>query len=157
MRGSDAGVRGTVAEQRRTQQGAAVRPYDAAAKHLFERDPAAWLRYVGLDQTGPVAAVDVDLATVLAEADKVVRVGGEAPWLAHFEVQTTYDSTMPARLLRYSALLHHRHALPVASVLMLLRPEADGPALTGTLGLPRGLAIAISHSGTRSCASGNIP
>jgi predicted transposase YdaD len=109
-----------VAERRRRRRGAAITPYDAAAKHLFERDPAAWLRYVGL-----------------AEADKVVRMGGGEPSLAHVEVQVTYDPAMPVRLLRYCALLHHRHGLPVASVLILLRPEADGPALTGSLALSR--------------------
>ena len=112
-------------------RGREPRPYDTAAKHLLEADPAAWLAYVGLEPTGPVSVVDADLSTVLAEADKVIRIGGASPWLVHFEIQTTYDRTMPARLLQYSALLHRRHGLPVASVLVLLRQGADGPLLTG--------------------------
>ena len=116
-------------------RGRDVRPYDTAAKHLLEADPTAWLGYVGLEPTGPISVVDADLSTVLAEADKVVRIGGASPWLVHFEIQSTYDRTMPARLLQYNALLHRRHGLPVASVLVLLRREADGPLLTGTHGL----------------------
>ena len=121
--------------RRRRGHDRAARRYDVTAKHLLEADPVAWLSYVGLAPTGPVAVVDADLSTVLAEADKVVRVAGTSPWLVHLEVQSTYDATMPARMLQYNSLLHRRHGLPIASVLILLRPEADGPALDGTLEL----------------------
>ena len=111
------------------------RPFDATTKHLLESDPVGWLRYVGLPASDPVTVVDADLSTVLAEADKVVRIAGSAPRLVHLEMQAGYDATMPARLLQYNALLHRRHGLPVASTVVLLRPAADGPALSGTLQL----------------------
>jgi predicted transposase YdaD len=112
-----------------------ARPFDATLKHLFDIDPRAWLAYVGLPADAPAAVIDADLSTVLAEADKVVRVDGPSPWLAHVELQATYDPALPARLLQYSALLHRRHGLPVASLVVLLRPDADGPAIGGTLEL----------------------
>jgi len=61
----------------------------------------------------------------------VVRVGDTDPWLVHLEFQSTYDPTMGQRMLRYSSMLHVRHQIPVASVLVLLRPEADGVAIGG--------------------------
>jgi predicted transposase YdaD len=80
-----------------------------------------------------VEVIGADLSAVTSEADKVLRVAASAPWLAHVESQAGYDPRMPQRLLRYNALLDERHDCPVMSVLMLLRPEADGPALTGSL------------------------
>ncbi len=38
-------------------------------------------------------------------------------------------------MLHYNVSLHRRHGLPVASVVVLLRPEADGPLLTGGVDL----------------------
>src|SRR5712692_8141770 len=37
----------------------------------------------------------------------------------------------PCRLNEYSSLLEHRHGLPVWTVVLLMRPEADSPRLTG--------------------------
>ena len=110
-------------------------PFDATTKHLLEADPDSWLRYVGLHVDVPVTVVDAELSTVLAEADKVVRIEDASPRLVHLQMQAGYDPTMPARLLQHNALLHRRHGLPVASTVVLLRPEADGPALHGTFEL----------------------
>src|SRR5207249_1608460 len=74
-----------------------------------------------------------DLSTVTAAADKVLRVRAPAPWLAHVEMQSSRDSELPDRHLEYNVLLKRRHRLPVRSIIVLLRPEADGPELTGLL------------------------
>ena len=55
------------------------------------------------------------------------------PWIVHVEFQAGYDATLPLRLQRYSILVHFREKLSVQSVALLLRPQADGPALSGTL------------------------
>jgi hypothetical protein len=55
--------------------------------------------------------------------------------MAHFEVQTGRDPRLPFRLLQYHSLLLYRHGLPVESTIVLLRPEADGPELSGRLDL----------------------
>ncbi|HEX6985712.1 MAG TPA: hypothetical protein VF170_10055, partial [Planctomycetaceae bacterium] len=81
----------------------------------------------------PVELIDADLATVTAEADKVFRIGEPEPWLLHLELQSGYDPTLPDRMLLYSTLLTHRHAVPARSVALLLRPKADGPAMTGSV------------------------
>ena len=44
-------------------------------------------------------------------------------------MQAGRDSTLPRRLLRYNVLLGHRHELPVFSVAVLLKREADFASL----------------------------
>jgi hypothetical protein len=112
-----------------------AKPFDATTKDLLEADPAAWMAYLGLDPPGPVEVIDSDLSTVTTEADKVFRVGGPGPYLVHVEMQSSTDATLPRRLLRYNALLDYRHDVRVWSVAILLRPEAEGPAMTGILDL----------------------
>src|SRR3954452_20208598 len=112
------------------QQGPGPRPFDATTRGLIESDPAGWLRWVGLPVDGPVAPLESNLSTVLAEVDKVLLVGGPAPWLAHLETQTGRDPDLPSRLLQYHALLGHRDKIPVESIVVLLRPEAEGPEMS---------------------------
>ena len=107
------------------------RPYDVTSRLLIDPDPARWLRWAGLPVDGPVQAVDSEVSTVLAEVDKVLRVNSPSPWLAHLEFQSGYDRTLPIRLLQYHGLLLRRHELPVESTVVLLRPQADGPGLSG--------------------------
>ena len=107
--------------------------YDPTLKEMVESYPAAWLRVLGLPVHAPVQVVNADLATITTEADKVIRVGGPSPWLAHLELQAGRDRGLPSRTFRYSALLFDRHKLPVLSGIVLLRPEADGPEFSGHL------------------------
>ena len=107
------------------------KPYDATAKFLVEGYPADWLAFAGLGPVERVAVIDSNLSTITAEADKVLRVEGPEPWLAHVELQASHDSHLPGRLLRYNALLDDRHGLPTRSIVVLLRPQADGDNLTG--------------------------
>jgi predicted transposase YdaD len=112
--------------------GAVPKPFDATTKHLVEARPAAWLEYAGLPRAD-VDVIDADLSTVTADADRVLRVNAPAPWLAHLEFQAGYDRDLGERTLQYNVLLHRRHGLPVQSVVLLLRPEADGPEMTGVV------------------------
>ena len=47
--------------------------------------------------------------------------------------RSSYKSDSPLKGLRYSVLARCRHGLPVQTIFVLLRPEADGPAMTGKL------------------------
>ncbi|MFN8522049.1 MAG: DUF4351 domain-containing protein [Chloroflexota bacterium] len=107
------------------------KPFDTTARQLIEADPAAWLRLAGLDVADPVTTIDTELSGAIAIADKVVRVEGSRPWLAHVEIQTRRDPRLLDRLGLYYALLIHRHRLPTRSVILLARPAADAPELTG--------------------------
>jgi hypothetical protein len=107
--------------------------YDALTRMLLESHPADWLALFGLGGGAPVRVVNSDLSTLTAEADKVLLVEAPQPWIVHVELQSTYKADLPERLLRYHVLLSYRHGMPVHSVLVLLFPEADGPALDGTV------------------------
>ncbi len=112
------------------------KPFDATTKDLIETDPAGWVAFLGRPvPPAAVRVVDADLSTVTTDADKVIRVD-EADgrrWLLHLDIQTASSWEMERRLLRYNALLHHRHGLPVASVAVLLRREAQMAWLSGAL------------------------
>lgn len=84
--------------------------------------------------------LDADLLTVTAAADKVFRIGEPEPWILHFEVQSGFGPAIEYRTLRYSVLLDGIHGLPVQSVVVLLRPEAERQPLSGRYvrRLPRG-------------------
>lgn len=113
------------------QSGSGPRPFDISTGFLIELDAPAWLTWLGLPLTGPVRSIESDVATVLAEVDKVLRVDGPVPWLAHVELQTSYDPKLPMRMLQYHALLLNRHELPVQTTVILLRRQADGPEMSG--------------------------
>lgn len=107
------------------------RPYDASLKELIERYPADWLALAGLTAQASPEVIDADISTVTAAADKVLRVGDATPWLMHFELQSSPKSELAEYLHWCNALLRHRHRLLVRTVLVLLRPAADSPGLTG--------------------------
>jgi predicted transposase YdaD len=108
------------------------KPFDAATKHLIEAQPGDWMEYVGLARAA-VDVVDADLSTITADADKVLRVRADLPWLVHLELQSSYERDLGERTLQYSVLLRRRHGLSVRSIVVLLRPEADGPQMTGAV------------------------
>jgi hypothetical protein len=113
------------------QSGTGPRPFDVTTGFLIELDARAWLDWLGLPVTGAVRSFETDVATVLAEVDKVLHVDGPSPWLAHFELQASHDPKLPLRMLQYHALLLSRHELPVETTVILLRSQADGTELTG--------------------------
>jgi predicted transposase YdaD len=112
------------------------KPFDASLKHLLEtyaHDLVAFFRAViGLPELGTVEVIDADVSTVSA-ADKVYRIGGKEPWLFHLELQASHHHRLAEKLLLYNVLLRERHQLPVRSVVLLLRAEADRSSLTGVL------------------------
>ena len=108
------------------------KPFDATTKYLIENRPRDLLTYAGLPDA-EVEVLDADLSTVTADADKILRVLTPEPFLAHAETQSGPDATLEDRTLRYNVLTGFQHKLPVLSLVILLRPEADYPHLTGNL------------------------
>lgn len=125
-----------------------AKPFDAATKYLIESRPSDWLALAGFPAGLPVQVIDADLATVTSEADRVLRVNADPPWLAHLELQASHDADLAGRMLHYNVLLQRRHHLPVWSLVVLLRPEA-GRRETGTLErrMPDGRAVHLFHYG----------
>ncbi|MFI5455257.1 MAG: hypothetical protein ACHRXM_07370 [Isosphaerales bacterium] len=111
------------------------KPFDATARELIELGPAAWLEYLGIPvpDSSRVRVIDSNLSTITAEADKVLLVEDPKPWIQHVELQAGRDTRLNERAQRYNTLLGYRFRIPVRTSLILLRPEADGPELTGEL------------------------
>jgi predicted transposase YdaD len=76
--------------------------------------------------------IDADIATVSGAADKVLHVGTPDPYLLHLEFVSGHDVVeLPRKIHVRNGLLEYRHDLPVRSVAILLRSEADSPRITG--------------------------
>jgi len=108
-----------------------AKPFDPTFKVLVESCPDDWTAFAGQPRA-PTEVIDADIATISGAADKVLRVREPSPYLLHLEFVSGHDaSRLPGKLQLRNLLLEDRHDLPVRSVAVLLRPEADSPALTG--------------------------
>jgi predicted transposase YdaD len=109
----------------------AKKPFDPTLKTLVEVGPADWTVFAG-QPAAPTRIIDADIATISGAADKVLRVEATPPYLLHLEFVAGHDaSDLPMALNKRNVLLEDRHGLLVRSVVVLLRPSADSPALTG--------------------------
>jgi hypothetical protein len=104
------------------------KPYDATTQYLLETHPADWLALLGLPARS-VTVIDADLSTVTAEADKVLMVDADPPYIVHIEPQSTYKPNMARRFMLYNVLIDNQTELSVRTIVLLLRPEADGPVM----------------------------
>src|SRR4051794_13258183 len=98
--------------------------FDATVKGLLERGPSDWPALAGFAGR-QVEVIDADVSTVTAASDKVLRVRDTPPWLMDVNFQTGPDASLPRRVHLYNALLEDRHDLPVRSVVVLLRKQAN--------------------------------
>jgi hypothetical protein len=109
----------------------ADKPFDPTVKDLVEAGPDDWPVLLGQPRA-PTDVLDADVATVSGAGDKVLRVADDPPYLLHLEFQAGHDAAaLPRKLHLRGTLLENRHRLPVRTAAVLLRPEADSPALTG--------------------------
>ncbi len=107
------------------------KPFDATPKGLIEIRPADWPAFLGVNARA-VEVADADVSTVTAAADKVLIVrADDGDRVQHLDFQSGPDASVPRRTHGYSALLEDRHLLPVESVVVLLRPEANLSAING--------------------------
>jgi len=108
------------------------KPYDPALKALVETEPESWPTFLG-QPTGATTVRDADIATISGAADKVLHVGAQPPYLLHLEFVAGHDAArLPRKLLARNTLLEERHDVRARSAVLLLRPEADSPKLTGS-------------------------
>ncbi len=113
--------------------------FDPTLKQLVESYPGDWLRYfaglLGVPRVGGAEVVDADVSTVTRAVDKVIRVGGRRPWIFHLELVSSHQHRLDRKLLLYNVLIGDRHDLPVRTVVLLLRREADRASLDEDLRL----------------------
>jgi hypothetical protein len=106
--------------------------FDVSAKELVWDDPAACVERFGLGPPGrPVEVIDSDITALTAGADKVIKVGGPAPYIVNIELHSYHDTGLTRKLWFRQVALDYRHDLPVLTVLLLLCKEANSPGLTG--------------------------
>jgi predicted transposase YdaD len=105
--------------------------FDVSTKELIWDDPAACLGRWGIGPPGTVVIIESEITTLTAAADKVIKVEGQAPYLVNLELQSGYDADLVETTWWRQAALFHRHRLPVVTVVILLRRQANAPALTG--------------------------
>jgi hypothetical protein len=115
-----------------TGRAAAHKPLVATLKELVERHPRAWLTPLLGHPVEDVQVFNADLATIVAESDKLFRVGSPRPLVVHTEFVANYKADLPLRGLRYGVLARYRCGLPVHAIFVLPRPQADGVAIIGT-------------------------
>ncbi len=105
--------------------------FDPTLKEMVECGPADWPVLTRLPR-GPTRIVDADIATVSGAGDKVLVVEADPPYLLHLEFLVGHDAAVqPRKLHKRNLLLEDRHDREVKTVLVLLRPEDDSPALSG--------------------------
>jgi predicted transposase YdaD len=105
------------------------KPFDVVMKRIVEADPLAMLRFLGRDGES-AEPFDADLSTVSPQADSILRVRNP-DYLSHAEFVSSYKTDAGRKIMYYGGSAHYNHVLPVYSTMVLLREEADGPAITG--------------------------
>lgn len=98
------------------------KPFDATLKDLIRTYPADWLAQLGVPVTAPPEVLSADLSTVTAAADTLIRVGD---LVVHIDVESGPDDSLARRMLLYNVLAHYHTGLPVRTVVVLLRSNAQ--------------------------------
>lgn len=106
-------------------------PYDVATKELVWEEPSCWLERLRIDPTLPVDVIESGITTLTASADKVIRIGRPGRFLLNLEFQGGHVTDLVRTLWFRQVALDYRHDLPVLTVLVLLRKEANSPSLSG--------------------------
>jgi hypothetical protein len=111
--------------------------FDATLKQLVDRFGADWTEFLcrrlGLPEGTRATPLDADLSIATSQADKLFQLCEPATGLLHLELESTWAGEIEGRLLLYNVLAEHRYSGPVNSVVLLLRPEANAPAVNGEL------------------------
>src|SRR5436189_1274785 len=108
-------------------------PFDATLKDILGQRPADLREPFRLSGLEPVQALNVDLSTISAATDVAIGFGDPVQEIADLNFQSGPDRNVDARLLLYNAAFHLKFAVPVRSILVLLRPKAETPGLNGKL------------------------
>jgi hypothetical protein len=107
--------------------------FDATLKDMTRRYIHDFEAVLGLAGPQPATVLNVDLSVVSAATDVVLGYGDPLEKVVDLNYQSSHDRNLPRRALMYNTLLHYHNEVPVHTLILLLRPEADDSALTGRL------------------------
>jgi hypothetical protein len=107
--------------------------FDATVKELARTSPPEFLDVVGAPARGPVSLLNVDLSTVTTSANLVFGIGEPLQEITHVDSQAGPDADLHCNVLVYNALLYRLYRVPVHSVVLLLRPQAQHGNINGNV------------------------
>jgi hypothetical protein len=108
-------------------------PFDATVKDLAKDDPLDFLSAFDTPSADPVTLLNVDLSTITTSADLVFGIGHPLREVVHLDSQSGADEGLHRDVYVYNALLHRLYRVPVHSIVLLLRRQAQHPNLNGTV------------------------
>jgi hypothetical protein len=102
--------------------------FDRTLKFFAHEAPALLLRVLGFAPAGSAVRVkplrtETSPSVVLPDYVAAVRIEGTAPTIFHAEFQSNYDDDVPSSMARYGGSLAWQYKLPVASALVMMRPD----------------------------------
>jgi hypothetical protein len=113
-------------------------PFDATLKDILGQNANDLRKVFSLPAIEPTHVLNVDRSTISAATDVALGFGEPLNEIVDLNLQSGPDADVASRLHLYNAALHFTFTVPVRSILVLLRPKADSPSLTGKLSYARG-------------------
>jgi hypothetical protein len=107
--------------------------FDATLKDMGRDSPQGFLAAFDQPPTGPVKLLNVDLSTVTTAADLILGLGDPLTEIIHIEFQASAAARKHRALMVYHALLFDHYSVPVHTVIILLRPEAEHANVNGAI------------------------
>jgi predicted transposase YdaD len=123
--------------QPNTEESKMAGEYDTVTRILLEHCAQDWLTALApqLHLTPPIESekLDSSLATIQRFPDRLFRLQHPQTHLLHLEIQSSWESDLPQRMLEYNVFLRGQRRLPVRSVVLLLHRRVEPPASCGLL------------------------
>ena len=129
--------------------------FDATLKDMGRDSPEGFLAAFDRPPTGPVKLLNVDLSTVTTAADLVLGLGEPLEEIIHLDFQSSAAAWKHADLMVYNALLFAHYRVPVHTMVVLRRPQAEHFNMNGVIRSQPGRERGGMGPGMRWCACGS--
>ena len=109
--------------------------YDATFKVLVDHSPEDWAEFVFGSTIGLASPVDTSLHATKEVVDRLLRVESlGCEFIIHIEFHAGHSgNAIPNRLFHYNTAVMKRYALTTLSCVLILRKEADSPAVSAAV------------------------
>lgn len=107
--------------------------FDATLKDMGSQSPQGFLAVFDRPPNSPVTLLNVDLSTVTAAADLILGLGKPLEEIIQLDFQSSASAWKHADLMVYNALLYARYHVPVHTIMVLLRPQAEHSRVDGVV------------------------
>ena len=109
--------------------------YDATFKVLVDHSPEDWAEFVFGSTIGLASPVDTSLHATKEIVDRLLRVESlGCEFIIHIEFHAGHSgNAIPNRLFHYNTAVMKRYSLTTLSSVLILRKEADSPAVSAAV------------------------